>query len=165
MSSFKVPITTIREVNVHPNADSLVIAKCYDYDVIIPKDVYEVGQIVVYVPVGSILSNDLEALLFPEGSKIKLTKNRIRAIKIRGSISQGMILDPTVLPQKDKLSKLQLETDTSEILGITKWMPPVSEIPSLMKSTQITNILKNPDFKQYTDVEHGKYYYRQVMTT
>ena len=173
MSTFKVPITTIREINPHPSADKLEIAKCYDYDVIIPKDIYEVGQIVVYVPVGSILSDELESLLFPEDSKIKLTKNRIRAIKIRGVVSQGMILDPEVFPKlKSKIEmNLQygdtsfLETDAAEILGITKWMPPVADMPNLMNTSQVKNILKNLDFKQYTDVEHGKYYDRQVMTT
>jgi hypothetical protein len=83
MSTFRVSLTKITEINPHPNADALLLAKVYDYDVIIPKNIYNVGDLVIYVPVGSVLSEALEALLFPEGSKIKLTNRRIRAIKIR----------------------------------------------------------------------------------
>lgn len=164
MSTHRVPITTIREINPHENATNLEIAKVYDYDVIIPKNFYKVNDLVVYVPVGSVLSEELEKLLFPEGSKIRLDKRRIRAIKIRGVISQGMLIDPMVIPELAS-NLLVVEEDVSETLGITKYQPPVSEAHKCMQVNQIKNILKNPEFKQYTDIEHGKYYDRNVMAT
>lgn len=164
MSSFRVPLTTIKEIKEHPSADQLSIAKVYDYDVIIPKNLYKVNDLVVYVPVGSVLSEDLEALLFPIGSKIKLDKRRIKAIKIRGVVSQGMLIDPSVVPEL-VMETLIAEDDVAEKLNITKYQPPISEAPAMMRAGQIVNKLKNPDFKQYTDIEHGKYYDRNVMTT
>lgn len=175
MSTFKVPLTTITEINPHPNADSLLLAKVYDYDVIIPKNVYEVGDAVIYIPVGSVLPEWLETLLFPEGSKIKLHSSRIRAIKIRGVVSQGMLIDPGIqeifdkLPKSlkdvDILSKDAMDKDVAEYLGIIKYTEPEKATPNLLKLGQPKNILKNPEFKEYTDVEHGKYYDRQVLLT
>lgn len=165
MSSFKVPLTKILEINPHPNADNLELAKIYSYDVIIPKGFYKKHDNVLYAPVGSILSESLESLLFPEGSKFKLIKRRIRAIKIRGFVSQGLLIDPNVIPGLKGFDDSALEADFSERLGITKYQPPVSEAAKCMQVKQIKNILKNQDFKEYTDVEHGKYYDRNVMTT
>lgn len=164
MSNFRVPLTTILDIKPHPNADSLEIATVYSYDVIIPKNFYKKNDLVVYVPVGSVLSEDLEKLLFPEGSKIKLDKRRIRAIKIRNFVSQGMLIDPGVIPEL-AATVWEAEMDVAEIIGVTKYQPPVSEAATFMRVNQIKNILKNPDFKQYTDIEHGKYYDRNVMTT
>jgi RNA ligase (TIGR02306 family) len=164
MSTFRVSLTKITEINPHPNADALLLAKVYDYDVIIPKNIYNVGDLVIYVPVGSVLSEALEALLFPEGSKIKLTNRRIRAIKIRGTVSQGMLMDPAVIPELAGVP-WEAEMDVAEIIGVTKYQPPVTEAAPFMQVNQVKNILKNPEFKQYTDIEHGKYYDRNVMTT
>jgi RNA ligase (TIGR02306 family) len=164
MSTHRVPLTKIREINPHPNADNLEIAKIYDYDVIIPKNFYKVDDLIIYVPVGSVLSESLEALLFPEGSKITLNNRRIRAIKIRSVVSQGMLVDPGVVPELANVV-WEAEMDVAEIVGITKYQPPVSEAAPFMQVNQIKNILKNPEFKQYTDIEHGKYYDRNVMTT
>lgn len=169
MSTFKIPITKIVEIKQHSNADALEIAKVYNFDVIVPKNLYKVGDIVVYVPVGSILSDELEALLFPEGSKIKLDKKRIRAIKIRGIVSEGMLIDPEVLPQFQKLPldnfESLVELDVAETLGITKYVEPVKSTPGLMQVNPNANPYKVKDFKEYTDVEHGKYYDRQALVT
>jgi RNA ligase (TIGR02306 family) len=164
MSTFKVFLTKIKEVLPHPNAKRLEIAKVYDWEVIIGKDQYKVGDIVLYVPVGSVLSEQLETILFPPDSKVRLTKRRIRAIKLRGVVSQGFLINPIHLGVTDNLESL-LEQDFAKDLGIEKYTEPVKSTPKLMQAHQIKNIYKNPEFKQYTDVEHGKYYDRQVMTT
>ena len=92
MSTFKVPLTTVLEVSKHPNADNLELVKVYDYDVITSKDKYKPGDYVIYIPVGSVLPAWLEEITFPPNSKVKLNKSRIRAIKLRGLISQGLLV-------------------------------------------------------------------------
>lgn len=177
MSTFKVPITYITEINPHPNADNLVLAKVLGYEVIIPKNVYEVDDLVIYVPVGSVLSPWLEELIFPADAKVKLHKSRIRAIKLRGIVSQGMLIDPMVSDIFDKLpssfkayrnsdiTEKAMDKDVAEYLGITKYVEPVSALPNFMKVNPNANPYKVREFREYTDVEHGKYYDRQVMVT
>lgn len=164
MSTFRVNLTTIEGIIPHPSAERLEIAVVYGYYVIVGKDQYKAGDKILYVPVGAILSEQLDTLLFPPDSKVKLHNRRIRAIKLRGVVSQGFIIDPKHLGVSDDLDNM-LEQDFAEDLGITKYTEPVKSLPGMMNPHQIRNILKNPDFKEYTDVEHGKYYDRQVMVT
>lgn len=169
MSTLKIPITTIKELNPHPGADRLEIARCFDYDVVVPRDVFKVGQSVIYVPVGAILSDWLEELIFGEDSKIHRSDNRIKAIKIRGVVSQGMLIDPyspgivEKLPYPMLILEDLLDLDVSKELGITKWSPPEKSLPGIMKVPANLNPYKVREFKEYTDVEHGKYYDRVLQ--
>lgn len=166
MSTFKCPITTIKAILPHPGADALEIARVYDYDVIVAKGLYFPGDTVIYVPVGSVLSKELEARIFPPGSKIKLDNGRIKAIKLRGIVSQGMLIEPMVLPNTTPYNfhdNFVLEQDVSEYLGITKYQPKITEAPVIMRVNPNTNPNKNSDFKEYTDVEHGKYYAEKAL--
>jgi RNA ligase (TIGR02306 family) len=74
-SGYKVPLTQILEIKEHPNADRLEIAVVYGFEVVVGKGSYKTGDTVIYIPIDSILPQDLEDHLFPEGSKIKLTKH------------------------------------------------------------------------------------------
>src|SRR4029077_5313872 len=105
MSTFNVPIIQITEILPHENADRLTIAKAFDWNVIVQKDKFKVNDIAVYIPVDSILSEALEARLFTPESKIKLKNRRIRSIRIRGVISQGMLI------HLDELKDLNLLAD------------------------------------------------------
>ena len=118
-SNFRVPLTKVLKVENHPNADRLDVVTVYGFQVIAGKGLYKVNDIVVYCPIDSIIDYELEKILFPPNSKIKLTHNRVRQIKIRGLASQGMLIPPGLLKQHVKL-----EEDCSEQLKITKYEPP-----------------------------------------
>jgi len=47
-SLFKVPLTQIRRIRVHPNADALDIATIYGFDVVVKKGIYKPGDKVLY---------------------------------------------------------------------------------------------------------------------
>ncbi len=168
MSTFKVPLTTIKAIKPHGNADSLELAQVYDYDVIVPKNIFEVGNTVIYVPVGSVLGPEIEEILFPEGSKITLHNSRVRAIKIRGVVSQGMLVNPFEARIREKIIDLAplghyLDHDVAEYLGITKYVEPVQSLPQHMQTNPNANPYKVREFKEYTDIEHGKYYDRVLQ--
>ena len=164
MSTLKIPITTIKELNPHPNAERLEIALVLGYNVIVPKNVFSVGQEVIYISDGAVLSDWLEEYIFPADSKIKLHNKRVRAIKLRGVLSQGILLSPDdhnigmVLKDKNYFTD-----DLSEVLGITKYEPPVKSLPGIMKVPANLNPYKVREFREYTDVEHGKYYDRVLQ--
>lgn len=156
MSSFSVPVVKVTHIEVHPNATALEIVKVFDWTVVVRKGEHKLEDLVVYVPVDSILPQELENQIFPPDSKIKLRNSRVRSIKLRGQISQGMIMstEDANLPNAEFLEG----TDVSGILGITKYEPPVNELPWHM---QVKSKKKgNPEFKKYTDIENFKYYDR-----
>lgn len=158
MSTFRVPLTTIRQINEHPNADSLVIAKIYDWDVVVKKGDFNVGDEVLYIPVDSILSPELESKVFGPDSKIKLNKSRIRSIKLRGQISQGLAVKPSLIGFKGVL-----EENYAETLGVVKYEPPEYELPKQMQVKATKKKNKHSHFKEYSKLEHFKYFDRVIQ--
>lgn len=158
-STYKVPYTTVVKIESHPNADSLELAFCYGFQLIVPKNKYKIGSKVVYVPIDSILSPKVEALVFPLGSKVKLNKSRVRQIKLRGSVSEGLIIDPETLSGIVNFNYLNLEDDLSEILNIKKYEPPERKIHGNIKTGVKTGRKKlfNPSFHSYNGLTNLKW--------
>lgn len=160
--NFKVPYTEILEILPHPNADRLEIAKVYGFFVVVQKDKYKVGDGVVYIPIDSILPQDLEARIFPKDSKITLNKSRVRQIKIRSFYSQGMIIDPKDLyslgwEYENSLEFSSFETDLSLTLNITKYEPPTPEFQKATGPKQRNRPYSNPAFRAYNGITNVKW--------
>lgn len=182
MSTFIVPITRIREILPHDNAEKLEIAKVYDWNVVVGKGQYKAGDYVMYVPVDSILPQELEDKVFGPDSKIKLHKHRVRSIKIRGQISQGLIID-----LKDAAEEIEtedgdvlywgpgndlgavllndpdlLDKNVADLFNITKYEPQEKDLPQHM---QVAKKKKagNPNFQKYSSIENFKYYDRVIQ--
>jgi RNA ligase (TIGR02306 family) len=156
---YKVPVTTIREINPHPNADRLELATVYGFQVVVGKGRYKPGDTIIYVPIDSILPEWLEARLFPADSKIKLNNHRVRQIRIRSVPSQGMIVDPSVV--QDHLTCvigafIRDQDDLSIDLGIKKYEPPEPELPRGV--TPRDKPLENPRFHKYNGLDNIKWY-------
>lgn len=158
-STFKVPLTTIKEILPHNNAEKLEVAVVYGFQVIVGKGQYKAGDKTIYVPIDSILPQELENILFPPDSKVKLTKNRVRQIKLRGLASQGMLIEPSLLHSYAMLreGKEVLEQDYANAFGITKYEPPVRENTSMLPSKK-DRPLENPEFSKYGGLDNIKWY-------
>jgi RNA ligase (TIGR02306 family) len=155
MAELKVEIFKIDEVKEHPNADRMELAYIGAWQSCVPIGKFKAGDRAVYIPVDSILPHDVENILFPPGSKITLKKSRVRSIKLRGAMSQGMLEMPETLGLPPNI---KVGTDVAEKLDIKKYMPPAKSVPGIMKAKKKRH--KNPDFKVYTDIGHFKYYHR-----
>jgi len=155
-SGYKVPLTTIKEIKEHPNADRLQIAVVYGFEVVIGKNGYQVGDKVIYVPIDSIISQELEDNLFPHDSKIKLTKHRIRQIRIRKFPSQGMLIDTKTIQTVFGFEPKALEEDYKLRLRIEKYEPPTNGAPQ-GQSTKIKE-KKNSHFKEYKGLCNIKWF-------
>lgn len=142
MSKLIVEICSISEVINHPNAKKLDIVKVKGWQCIVGRGQYKVYDLVVYCPPDSIIPADIV-----EKYKLEFLKKngRVGSIKLRGELSQGLILDP---PQG------YLEgTDVAEILGIIKYEVP--EPTYCLNNGQIpTKKKSNPLFDKYTDIEN-----------
>jgi len=156
LAELKVEVCKIDDIRDHPNADKLELAYIggkNGWQSCVRIGEFKVGQKVVYIPVDSLLPMDVEKILFGEDSKITLTKSRVRSIKIRGAISQGMIVSLEGLGLNPHL---KIGTDIAEKLGIEKYTPPEKGQPSQMQAVKHRH--KNPNFKKYTEINHFKYY-------
>jgi len=106
MSEWQIQVVRIGPVEKHPNADRLGVTMIHGgYPVIVGLNDYSEGDLAVYVPVDSIVPNE-ERWSF-------LEKPRIRAKKIRGVFSMGLLthVDPS----------WQEGQDVAKELGITKY--------------------------------------------
>lgn len=154
MSKYIVPIMLIDKIKEHPNADKLEIAVLQGWECIVQKGVYKVGDKVIYIPIDSILPIDVECILFGPDSKITPSKNRIRTIKIRGEWSQGMVVPLTTLGIEEEII---VGTCVAERLGLKKYEPPQKSLPTVMKGKQVRKKDVEPNFTQYTDLNHLDY--------
>lgn len=160
MSEYKCPITEIKEIFEHPNATSLEFAKVYDFSVIVRKGQYKPGDKVLYIPIDSVIPLKLELLLFGPDSKIKLNKSRVRQIKIRGSYSQGMLVDlQTVAEFLEDNSVFAAEDNfnMAEKIGIFKYEPPSASYQTgLVRKRDKPK--ENPYFHKYGGIDNFKWY-------
>ena len=155
MSTFNVSIEEIRAIDPHPNADRLSLASILGWQVCVKKDEFKVGDLVVYFPIDSILPADVEGCIFGENSKVKLTKGRIKTIKLRGAISQGMATPPKLVG----LSSIKLGQDVTKKLGVTKYEPAAPSYQSGPKLSRMRDKPKeNPFFRKYGGLENYKNY-------
>lgn len=149
MSSLIVEVCKIDNIEKHPNADRLSIVTVKGWNCIVGLDQYKKGDLVVFVPPDSVIP---ETLI--EKYKLTYLKNggRVGTTKLRGYISQGLILDvPT-----DKTYKIG--DNVANILGITKWQPPEPKFQQFNQPKFPTKKKLNLFFDKYTDIENIKNY-------
>jgi len=157
MSELIVEVCKIEDVCTHPNADRLDIATVKGWNCIVGREEFNPGDVCVYIPIDSILPEALEERLF-SGTQIKLKNHRIRTIKLRGVISQGLVIP------LDKLSLVGTPTgtDVKKLLNITKHEPKVKQPNNMAGQRRQTKRHHHPDFKKYTDLNHWRNYPRAL---
>jgi RNA ligase (TIGR02306 family) len=145
MSQLIVEICKVNEVSAHPNADKLDIIKVKGWQCIVSRNQYKIDDLVIYCPPDTIVPQNLV-----EQYKLEfLRKNgRVGSIKLRGALSQGLVLDvPNYLPfpQEGK--------DIAEVMGFTKYEVPEPEY-SIKTGQPHKKKVSNPLFDKYTDIEN-----------
>lgn len=155
--TYKVPLTEILQVNDHPSADRLDVCTVYGFQVIAKKGQYRPGDKILYVPVDSIIQPELEYELFPPDSKIRLTKGRIKQIRIRQLASQGMLIDPEVIKKVYNFTPDTLEEDYSEKVKIVKYEPPAPKFQQQGPSKQRNKPKENANFQKYNGLTNIKW--------
>ena len=156
MSTLKVEVVAIDKIEKHPNADRLDLAHVKGWQCVTSKGRFTSGEKAVYFPIDSILPESLESSLFPLDSKIKLEKHRIKTIKIRGAISQGLLCS---LEELGLRANLAIGVDLTAKLDVTKYEPPVRA--QMRGASQASRKQVNPNFNKYTEIENFKNYPNQ----
>ena len=109
------------EAEPHPNADRLEVAVVDGWRVACRVGDFSTGEKVAYIPEGSLLSQDLivELGLHDPPRLAGPDHNRVKAIRLRGVLSQGLVY------AGQRIAHLDAGDDAAEALGLTKWIPPV----------------------------------------
>ena len=128
-------LATIREVKaLQPiaGADLIEIAVVDGWKCVIKKGDFAVGDAVIYCEIDSFLPIREEFEFLRKSSFKKMGEEegfRLRTVKLRGQISQGLLVDPAVLGREFVAGE-----DVTDELGIVKYEPP---IPACLGGTVI----------------------------
>lgn len=114
-SESNVEVVRLGALEKHPNADTLSVTMVHGgYPCIVRTEEWREGDLAVYVPVDSVVP-DVPAFAFLRGH------NRIRAQRLRGIFSMGLLVKPEPGMVKGE--------NVGERLGITKWEAPEPGLP------------------------------------
>jgi len=112
-------VKRISDIKNLENSDFLDVAFIGNWPCVVRRGVYKKDQLAVYIPCDSLLSDELLSKIGLTGKLSGSRKNRVKAIKLRGQLSIGILTDP---PEGS------VEGDeVSEKLGVIKWeqvIPP-----------------------------------------
>lgn len=152
MSEFKCEVVRV-SVEPHPNGDSIELARVGDYLSVVKKGQFQTGDLVVYIPEQAILP---EWLLKEMGFWDNLNEkgklhgsagNRVRAMRLRGVVSQGLVYHTSPMSETEVMVDsmphegnsgmgiVAIGGDAADCMGITKYEPPM---PSHMQGRQLS---------------------------
>ncbi len=146
-------IRKIKDIVPIEGADAIELALVDGWQVVVAKNVgHKVGDKIVYCEIDSFLPIKEEFEFLRKSSYKKMGDQegfRLKTIKLRGVLSQGLILPYSVIPIAQFASAHDLPEgmDVSEMLGIVKYEPPVP--------AQLAGKVKGsfPSFLRKTDEE------------
>lgn len=120
MSTLSAPVVEYAS-EPHPNADALEMAVIGGWRAACRIGQFTPGQKVAYIPEGSLLPWDLvvELNLHDPPRLAGPGRNRVKAIRLRGVLSQGLVYSG------DRIAALSVGDDAVEALELVKWVPPV----------------------------------------
>ena len=128
------------------------------WPVVVKKGEYQVGDVAIYLEIDSWVPHELAPFL-SKGQEPReyngVKGERLRTVKLRGQISQGLLLPVQHNPgglywitnKNGTMDSVHLGDNVTETLGIQKWEPP---IPAQLQGTMKGNF---PHFIPKTDQE------------
>jgi len=108
-------IVKILEVKKHPNADSLDLVKVLGWQCVAKLGEFKDGEKVIYIEI------DTEVKERPEFEFLRNKNFRVRTIRLRGELSQGLVLPLSVLP----VGEYNEGDDVSELVGASHYEKPI----------------------------------------
>ena len=120
-------IQTVNTVEPIPNADAIERIRVLGWWIVAKKGEHQPGDKIVYCEIDSLLPERPE-FEFLRASSFKPAHDdlpagfRIKTVKLRGQVSQGICFPLSILPVGSPTDE---GADVTELLGVKKWEPPV----------------------------------------
>ena len=152
MSRKLVTVQRIESLTPIPKADKIELCKLegLGWSFVVKKGDYTVGDDAVYFETDSFIPDTNNNFEFLRTSCYKQMPDgkhgyRIKTVRLRGQVSQGLLMPMNILPR----SRYTIGQDVSELLGVTKWEPPMPKclsgkakgtFPSFLVKTDETRV-------------------------
>jgi RNA ligase (TIGR02306 family) len=147
-------IREIYEIIPHTNADSLEIAKVDGWQVVVRKGEFEQGQLIVYFEIDSWLPTEIAPFL-SKGKEPKeylgVKGERLRSIKLRKELSQGLIMSTDILKSK---FYGRVDDDVTLGLGVLKWERPVNANLAGFAKGNFPEFIRKTDQERIQNIFH-----------
>jgi RNA ligase (TIGR02306 family) len=118
-------IQRIKSIEPIAGADAIMKATVLGWQLVIKKDEFQPGDLCVYMEIDSVL---------PEKPEFEFLRNknfRIRTVRLRGQISQGICFPLSILPAHIQVHE---GADVTDVLNISKYEPPIpANMQGIMK--------------------------------
>ena len=147
-------LVTAERVTIHPHpaTDAVELAQIGLIRAAVPAGAYRTGDVAVYLPEGSVLPPRLIDELGIGDRLAGPDRNRVKAIRVHGQLSQGVVCRPAALNGVDLATAAEQRRDLATLLGVTKWTPPVpprlagtaEPAPDLLPWPEIANLCRYP---------------------
>ena len=133
-------IQRIKALEPIENADAIEIARVLGWQLIVKKGEFLPGDLAVYCEIDSLMPEK------PEFEFLKPRGMRIRTIRLRGQISQGICFPLSILPDGFAVEE---DSDCTEALSVTLYEPPMpaclagiakGKFPSFIPKTDETRV-------------------------
>lgn len=151
-----------------PGADVIEACQINGWMVVVKKGEYNVGDLVIYCEIDSWIPNKIAPFLTKDGYPPKefngVQGERLKTIKLRKQISQGLILPISGFDAYYPGAGSDLFNegdDVTSFIGIQKWEMPEKEIPGRQVGAQGTK--RFPAFIPKTDQERIQNYGEMVL--
>jgi RNA ligase (TIGR02306 family) len=151
-------IARIDALREHPNADALELATIRGWQVVTKRGEFKQGDKVVYCEIDSVLPDDREEFEF-----LRERKFRIKTIKLRGELSQGICFPLSILPEHVPYDQWSDGDDVTDELDIQKYEIPqpvvlagdaIGIFPSFIPKIDSERIQNHPwILEQYRELE------------
>ncbi len=133
-------VQRIKALEPIEGADAIEKATVLGWQLVVKKGEYQVGDLMVYCEIDSLLPDK------PEFEFMKPRGMRVRTIRLRGQVSQGICFPLSFLPSEFPILE---DADCTEELGIVKYEPPIpanlngiakGKFPSFIPKTDETRV-------------------------
>ncbi|HEY9704990.1 MAG TPA: hypothetical protein V6C58_21305, partial [Allocoleopsis sp.] len=158
-------VETIRDIYPHTNADTLELAKVLNYQCVIKKGTYQIGEKVIFIQPDTVLPiTDWAKIYTVINAKSDDPKyRRVKAKRLRGEWSFGVVEKLVLLPDGIYPDNYEIGQDVSELLGIVKYEPPTAK--DLQAKRNLPFNIPKTDEDRYQNLNLREYYGKIVDVT
>lgn len=162
-------VQRIIDIKPIPNADAIEVATVKGWKLVVKKNEFQIGDKAIYFEIDSYLPiiPEFEFLRASSYTKMgELEGFRLRTVKMRGQISQGLLAPLSILSGKlQGLNDIQVGYDVTDLLGVLKYERPIpiemlgkmrGGFPSVIPSTSLERIQNLYD--EYPEMKEDTYF-------
>ena len=151
----------ITEIVAIPGFDNIELATVSGYKTVVPKNIYKVKDVVIYVAIDTVLPKTDKFESFRKYSKKRVKTARIGNKDLGYVWSQGLVL--TLYEFLPSHICSPVGTEVSHLLGITRFEEPITQ--ELNAKGNLPLGIPKTDEERYQNIEVDKYYGELVDVT